>query len=352
MKPVHPVGILGFGAYVPRLRLAGADIASVWKPGGGPPPPVAEKSVAGADEDVVTMSIEAARTAVARARVGPGQVGALWVGTASKPYAIKPVASMVAEALGLTPRLVAADVEFGCKSGSDAMQAALAFVGSGMVEAALAVGMDVAPSRPGDALEYTAAAGGAAFVFGAADHAEGGAVALIEASLSYVTDTPDFFRRDGAAHPRHGGRFGGEPAYFAHTLAASRGLLEELGARPADFAHAVFHQPFPKFVEKAGRDLGFTAAQLRGGLVAPRLGNAYAGSSLLGLAAVLDVAAPGERIFFCSYGSGAGSDAFALRVTEALPERRSGPTVAQYLERSRRVSGYGEYLRLSGGVKR
>ncbi|HEX6738702.1 MAG TPA: hydroxymethylglutaryl-CoA synthase [Vicinamibacteria bacterium] len=352
MKPVHPVGILGFGAYVPRLRLAGADIAAVWKTAGGAPPPVAEKAVAGADEDVVTMSIEASRTALARARVGAGQVGALWVGTASKPYAIKPAASMVAEALGLTPRLVAADVEFGCKSGSDAMQAALAFVGSGMVEAALAVGMDVAPSRPGDALEYTAAAGGAAFVFGAAERVEGGAVALVEASLSYVTDTPDFFRRDGAAHPRHGGRFGGEPAYFAHTLAASRALLEELGARPADFAHAVFHQPFPKFVEKAGRDLGFTPAQLRAGLVAPRLGNAYAGSSLLGLAAVLDVAAPGERIFLCSYGSGAGSDAFALRATGALPERRSGPTVAQYLDRARRVAGYGEYLKLSGGVRR
>jgi hydroxymethylglutaryl-CoA synthase len=348
MKPVRPVGILGHGAYVPRPRVATSDIAAVWRPDGAFAPPVLEKSVPGADEDVVTMAIEAARTAMLRGRVDREEVGALWVGTASKPYAIKPAASMVAEALGVTPRLVAADVEFGCKSGSDAMQAAVAFVGSGMVEAALAVGMDAAPSRPADPLEYTAAAGGAAFVFGPAERA----AATVEASLSYVTDMPDFFRRDGAEYPRHGGRFGGEPAYFAHTLAASRRLLAELDAQPQDFAHAVFHQPFPKFVEKAAQDLGFAPEQVRAGLVARRMGNAYAGSSLLGLAAVLDVARPGERIFFCSYGSGAGSDAFALRVTEALADRRSGPTVADYLERGRRVNGYGEYLKLSGGVRR
>jgi hydroxymethylglutaryl-CoA synthase len=348
MKPVRPVGILGHGACIPRPRVATADIAAVWKAGGAVAPPVAEKSVPAADEDVITMAIEAARTALSRARLAEHEVGALWVGSASKPYAIKPAASVVAEALGLTPHLLAADVEFGCKSGSDAMQASVAFVGSGMVEAALAVGMDAAPSRPADALEYTAAAGGAAFVFGPAERA----VAVVEGSVSYVTDTPDFFRRDGAAHPRHGGRFGGEPAYFAHTLAASRRLLAELGARAQDFAHAVFHQPFPKFVEKAAQDLGFTPEQIQTGLVARRMGNAYAGSSLLGLAAVLDRARPGDRLFFCSYGSGAGSDAFALRVTDALPDRRSGPTVSELLDRGRKVNGYGEYLRLSGGVRR
>ncbi len=348
MKSVRPVGILGHGAYVPRPRVATADIAAVWKASGAAAPPVAEKSVAAADEDVVTMAVEASRTALLRGGVRPDEVGALWVGTASKPYAIKPAASIVAEALGVTPHVVAADVEFGCKSGSDAMQAAMAFVGSGMVEAALAVGMDVASARPSDALEYTSAAGGAAFVLGAADRA----AVVIEASLAYVTDTPDFFRRDGAPYPRHGGRFSGEPSYFAHTLAASRRLLADLGAKPGDFAHVVFHQPFPKFAEKAARDLGFGTQQIQAGLVALRMGNAYTGSSMLGLSAVLDVARPGERIFFCSYGSGAGSDAFALRATERLVERRAGPTVATYLDRGRRVNGYGEYLRISGQVRR
>jgi hydroxymethylglutaryl-CoA synthase len=372
MRASQAVGIAGYGAYVPRLRVRTADIAATWRARGAAAPAVAEKSVAGPDEDVVTMAIEAARTALDRAScpapgggtasrgtatggaegdaAAPGapRIGAIWVGTESKPYAVKPSATIVAEALGITPHIVAADMEFACKAGSEAMQAAVAFVGSGMVEAALAIGMDTAQSKPGDALEYTAGCGGAAYLFTRADDA----VAVVEASVSHVTDTPDFFRREAAHYPEHGGRFTGEPSYFHHTLAASRRLLAEVGRVPKDYAHAVFHQPVPKFVERVGAELGFTRQQIRTGLVAPRIGNAYAGSSLLGLAAVLDVACPGERIFFCSYGSGAGSDAFSFLVTERIAERRRGPSVADYLHRRRPVDGYGHYLRLRGKIQR
>jgi hydroxymethylglutaryl-CoA synthase len=348
MRASRAVGIAGYGAYVPRLRVRTADISAAWRVRGAAAPAIAEKSVPGADEDVVTMAIEAARTALDRAGAGLDAIGAIWVGTESKPYAVKPSATIVAEALGITPHVVAADMEFACKAGSEAMQAAVAFVGSSMVEAALAIGMDTAQSKPGDALEYTAGCGGAAFLFAAAADA----LAVVEASVSHVTDTPDFFRRETAHYPEHGGRFTGEPSYFRHTLAASRRLLAEVGSEAKDFAHAVFHQPVPKFVEKAAAELGFTRQQIRTGLVAPRMGNAYAGSSLLGLAAVLDVARPGDRIFFCSYGSGAGSDAFSFRVTERIEERRRGPSVVDYLERRRLVDGYGHYLRLRRKIRR
>jgi hydroxymethylglutaryl-CoA synthase len=348
MRSNLAVGIAGYGAYVPRLRVRTADISATWRSRGAAAPAVAEKSVPGPDEDVVTMAIEAARTALDRAGTDPDTIGAIWVGTESKPYAVKPSATIVAEALGITPHVVAADMEFACKAGSEAMQAAVAFVGSGMVEAAIAIGMDTAQSKPGDALEYTAGCGGAAYLFAPASEA----LAVVEASVSHVTDTPDFFRREAAHYPEHGGRFTGEPSYFRHTLAASRKLLGEVGAEAKDFAHAVFHQPVPKFVERAAAELGFSRPQIRTGLVAPRMGNAYAGSSLLGLAAVLDVAKPGDRIFFCSYGSGAGSDAFSFRVTERIEERRRGPNVIDYLERRRVLEGYGPYLRLRGKIKR
>jgi len=348
MRADRAVGIAGYGAYVPRLRVRTADIAATWRARGAAAPAVAEKSVPAADEDVVTMAIEAARTALDRAGTPPAAIGAVWVGTESKPYAVKPSATVVAEALGVTPHVVAADLEFACKAGTEAMQAAVAFVGSGMIEAAIAIGMDTAQAKPGDALEYTAGCGGAAYVFAAAADS----LAVVEASVSHVTDTPDFFRREAAHYPEHGGRFTGEPSYFQHTLAASRRLLAETGRRPAEFAHAVFHQPVPKFVERAAAELGFTRRQIRAGLVAPRMGNAYAGSSLLGLAAVLDEARPGDRIFLCSYGSGAGSDAFRFAVTERIAERRRGPSVLDYLERRRLVDGYGQYLRLRGKIRR
>lgn len=341
MKTQRAVGIAGYGAYVPRYRVKTADISAVWRAKGAIPAAVKEKSVVGPDEDAVTMAIEAGRTALARSGVATDSIGAVWVGTESPPYAAKPTATIVAEALGVTPHTVAADLEFACKAGSEAMQGATAFVGSGMVENAIAIGVDTAQSRPNDALEYTAACGAAALVFAPAERS----VAVVEGSTSYATDMPDFFRRAGEAYPQHGGRFTGEPAYFHHTLSASRQLLRELGAQPGDYAYCVFHQPVPKFVEKVSRELGFTKAQYEQGLCARRIGNVYAASSLLGLAAVLDVAEPGQRIFFCSYGSGAGSDAFSFRTTGRLLERRAGPTVLAYLDRRQVLSGYGQYLR-------
>jgi hydroxymethylglutaryl-CoA synthase len=110
--------------------------------------------------------------------------------------------------------------------------------------------------------------------------------------------------------------------------------MEELGTTAADYAFAVLHQPNAKFPVRAGRQMGFSREQLAPGLLVNEIGNTYAGSSLTGLTAVLEVAQPGDRILLVSFGSGAGSDAFSLRVTEALPERRNlAPGIRTYIER-------------------
>ncbi len=118
------MGIIGYGAYVPRYRLPAAEIARVWTGGKGGLP-VKEKSVAGLDEDVITMSIEAARNALARAGIDPDELRAVWVGSESHPYAVKPTSTIVAEAIGAVPYVQAGDWEFACKAGTEAMVAAI-----------------------------------------------------------------------------------------------------------------------------------------------------------------------------------------------------------------------------------
>lgn len=349
MKPVKPVGIVGYGAYVPRYRLASQEVSELWTEGNAVTP-VREKAVPGLDEDVVTMSIEAARNALARTShinpfFDPHKLGAVWVGSESHPYAVKPTSTIVAEAIGATPYTQAADWQFACKAGTEAIQAAIGFVGSGMTEFALAIGMDAAQGRPGDALEYTAGAGGAAFVIGAAERA----MVEIEGSLSYVTDTPDFWRRQYEKFPEHAGRFTGEPAYFHHITAATEQLLSEMNLTTTDFAYAVFHQPNAKFPVKVGEDLGFTREQMKPGLLVNDIGNTYAGSSVIGLTAILDIAQPGDRIFLTSFGSGAGSDAFCLRVKQPAPKNGVW-TTQDYVKRRVQVS-YAEYSRLKGNYK-
>lgn len=340
MKPQREVGIVGYGAYVPRYRLPAEEINRVWH-GGEDELPVTEKAVPGLDEDVVTMSIEAARNALRRAGIEPSGLRAVWVGSESHPYAVKPSSTIVAEAIGAGPATLGADWEFACKAGTEALQAAIALVGSGMADYALAIGMDTAQGRPGDALEYTAAAGGAAYIVGPAAES----LAILEGSFSFVTDTPDFWRRPYQHYPRHGGRFTGEPAYFRHTLEAARQLMAALGYGPEDFAWAVFHQPNVRFPSRAAAELGFSREQVAPGLLAGQVGNVYAGSSLLGLSAVLDLAQPGQRILHVSFGSGAGSDAFCWRVTQHIVARRNlAPATQDYLARRREID-YGLYVR-------
>ncbi len=339
LKPIRDVGIVGYGAYVPRFRLPAREVARVWGDTAGLP--IKEKAVAGLDEDTITMSIEASRSALARGQINPQELRAVWVGSESHPYAVKPSSTIVAEAIGATPGVQAADLEFACKAGSEAIVAGMGIVGSGMGRYVLAIGMDTAQGRPGDALEYTASSGGAAFIVGPAEES----LAVYEASLSHVTDTPDFWRRAYAHYPSHGHRFTGEPAYFEHITQAGSKLLEELGARPADYTYAVFHQPNTKFPQKVAEMLGFTPEQIKTGLLVPVIGNTYAGSSLIGLTAILDEARPGDRIFMVSFGSGAGSDAFSLRVTDRITDcRNRAPLTKDYIARRIEID-YATYAR-------
>ncbi len=346
-------GIVGWGAYIPRRRIKLEEIAKVW---GADAPSykrglqLYEKSVPGADEDTVTMSVEAARNAFARSgNVKPAQIGCVYVGSESHPYAVKPSGTIVAEAIGATPEVHIADLEFACKAGTEGMFLAHSLVKAGEVEFGLGIGADTSQGAPGDALEYSAAAGAAAFIFGADPER---IVAEVLATYSWTTDTPDFWRREHMHYPRHGGRFTGEPAYFRHTLSSAQGIMAKTGLEPSDFAHAVFHQPNGKFPMRAGTKLGFEREQLQTGWLSPWLGNTYSGASPIGLTAVLDIAKPGDLILLTSFGSGAGSDSFVFRTTDRVAEVQGSATKTRpQLEDNKIYVDYGTYAKLRGKIR-
>jgi hydroxymethylglutaryl-CoA synthase len=305
---------------------------------------IAEKSVPDMDEDTATIAVEAARNAVRRG-ADPKKIGAIYVGSESHPYAVKPTATIVGAAIGATSAMTAADYEFACKAGTAAIQTCMGVVSAGIAETAMAIGSDVSQGAPGDALEYTAAAGGAAMVIGKEGH-----VAVINDTCSFTTDTPDFWRREGANYPRHGGRFTGDPGYFKHVTSAAKMLLGKAGTKPSDYTYAVFHQPNCKFPMRAAAMLGFNTDQIRPGLTCPRMGNTYSGASMIGLAATLDIARPGDRIFVTSFGSGAGSDAFDITVTDRIDEVRDlAPSVEDYLKDAKYLD-YATYAKYKGKI--
>jgi hydroxymethylglutaryl-CoA synthase len=307
-------GIVGYGVYASRFRIKEGNI---------------ERSVPFIDEDSVTAAVEAGKLALIHSGVDSTQIGKIYVGSESNPYAVKPIASKVAQVLKLGEEdedvqgVDAVDTEFACKAATSMFKDAASLVNypKSNIKYAMVTGTDNSQAAPRDCpggeLDLFVGYGAASFIFGKSD-----VIAEIEGWYSCTSDTPDFWRRDGEPYPMHGGRFTGDPAYFKHIRKSSRKLMEKLGLKTTDVNHFVAHQPNVQFPVRIAKELGFKEEQYLPMLQVAKFGNTYSGASPVGLAAVLDLAKPNERILMAGYGSGAGSDAYSFIVTNEILGKR------------------------------
>ena len=355
------VGILSYGAYVPPLRVDIETFAEQWglsreltrfyKLNGRNQVAVNDR-----DEDTVTLAVEAAERAMLFAPPA-SRPGCLLVGSESHPYAVKPSGVIVAEALGLNPRNFTVDLEFACKAGTAALYLTLALVRSGQIEQGLAIGADCPQSAPGSILEASIGCGASAFLVG-----RGPKVAVaVQEMASASSDLSDFWRRDGCQFPSVVGKFSAQQGYEYHTVAVVEHLLAKSGLKPADIAYLCFHQPYQSLPLATARKLGFRRAQIQPGLTAAKIGNTYSSCSLLALCVVLEQARPGDIILLVSFGSGAGSDGFVLRVEDAIEPLRKkmarqqglfARSATQQLDPANgRVLTYGQYVHNQNKLK-
>lgn len=307
-------GIVGYGVYTSRFRIKEGNL---------------ERSVPFIDEDSITAAVEAGKLALIHSGIESSYIGKIYVGSESNPYAVKPIASKVAQVLKLGEEdedvqgVDAVDTEFACKAATSMFKDAASLVNypKSNIEYAMVIGTDNSQAAPRDCpggeLDLFVGYGAAAFIFGKHD-----VLAEIEGWYSCTSDTPDFWRRDGEPHPMHGGRFTGDPAYFKHVRMASKKLMERLNLKVGDINYFIAHQPNVQFPVRIAKELGFKEEQYLPMLQVAKFGNTYSGASLVGLAAVLDMAKPNDRILVASYGSGAGSDAYSLITTQQILDKR------------------------------
>jgi hydroxymethylglutaryl-CoA synthase len=307
-------GIVGYGVYTSRFRIKEGNL---------------ERSVPFIDEDAITASVEAGKLALIHAGIDSSRVGKIYVGSESNPYAVKPIASKVAQVLMLGEQdedvqgVDAVDTEFACKAATSMFKDAASLVNypRSNISNAMVIGADNSQAAPRDCpggeLDLFVGYGAAAFIFGKCD-----VIAEIEGWYSCTSDTPDFWRRDGEPHPMHGGRFTGDPAYFKHIRMSAKKLMERINLKAQDINYFVAHQPNVQFPVRIAKELGFKEEQYLPMLQVAKFGNTYSGASPVGLAAVLDVAKPNDRILVASYGSGAGSDAYLLVTTDQILDKR------------------------------
>jgi hydroxymethylglutaryl-CoA synthase len=312
-KEYDKPGIVGFGVYTSRFRIKEGSI---------------ERSVPFLDEDAITASVEAGKLALIQSGIDGKDVGKVYVGSESNPYAVKPIASKAIQVLDLGKKedgglrgVDAIDTEFACKAATSVFKDAVALVNypNSNISNAMVIGSDnsqAAPrDEPGGELDMYVGYGAAAFLFGKHD-----VIAEMEGWYSCTSDTPDFWRRDAEPHPMHGGRFTGDPAYFKHVRNSSKKLMSQLNLKVEDIDYFVAHQPNPQFPTRIAKELGFKDEQFLPGLKVAKFGNTYSGASPIGLAAILEIAKPDERILLASYGSGAGSDAYSFTTTSQINE--------------------------------
>lgn len=314
-KNKNKPGIVGYGVYLPKFRIRNEEETLGVK----------ERTLPFVDEDATTFAVEAGKRALIHSSIANSWIKKCFLGSESTPYAVKPSLATVSQVLELGEKHDGGfysggiDAQFACKAASDLFIDAVALIKCPAFggEYVMVIGTDNSQAAEGDPLDYTVGAGAAAFIFGKRD-----VIATLDGYASYTSDTPDFYRKDGEKYPEHGGRFTGKPGYFKHVSAAVKKVLEESKLTPKDISWIVTHSPNAKYPLQIALEEGFTKEQVEPGLVVRWTGNLYAASSPAALAAVLDVAKPGDKILLVSYGSGAGSDAYIFTVTEEIEKKR------------------------------
>ena len=143
--------ILGYGMYVPKLRIKADEISAAW---GGGSKKVMEKAVTNFDEDVITMAVEAAQSALSNAKMSGKSLGAIYLGTDSSPYIEQGATSMLAEVLDAPSDVFLADLNGSPRASTAALISCIDGIESGRYDTGLVIGADDRPAHPGRSAHY------------------------------------------------------------------------------------------------------------------------------------------------------------------------------------------------------
>jgi len=332
------IGIIGYGAYIPKYRIKAEEYTKAW--GSFSAPGVREKSVPGYDEDVITMAVEAAHNAINYAGIDADSIGTLYLATSSGPYWEKPLSSTLLAALTGNEEVRTADFTGSTRAGTAAFLGCFDRIAAEGRGVGLVVASDIPLGPPDRGSEHPFGAGSAAYVIG-----EGNPIAILEGSYCTSIETlGERFRRAGELYTRD---LELRVNFMEQCLQRSiHGLLGALNLTPEKVDHLVLQQPDAAKSVKAVGKFGFSDKALGLGMIAAYTGDTGVASPLLSLAHVLDDAQGSERIVVASYG--AGSDAFSLLVQDGIVQRRAQspevPTFKDYLEKKEYVD-YVTYLK-------
>lgn len=329
------VGILSYGTYLPRLRLRQGTKNWASK---------SCRTAANFDEDAVTMAVAALGDALKG--TDRGTLDALYLASATLPYAEKQSASLVATASDLRSNIVTADFAHSVRSGTLALRAALDSVVAGTNRQTAVVASDCRLGAPGSDLESTGGDGAAALVFGS-----GQSIARIVTIHSIVNEILDVWRADGEKVLRVAeDRFRFEEGYLKSIQSAVASLLEKTGGKINEFDKVILYAPDARRHAEAVVRFGLDPNRVQNPFLG-EFGSMGSAHVFLQLVAALEEASPGQRFLVVSYGDGA--DAMVVETTEAIADfpRTLHRGVCRQVGKGATLTDYYDYLRWRGVLR-
>lgn len=328
--------ITAVGAYAPRFRITAEAFEDAW--GQFQAAGIRQKAVPAADEDALTMAVEAADRALAAADCNPVDVD--WLGFASSrpPTAEEDLTARLGAMLGLRPSVTAQTFAGSTRAGTRAIWAGMDAVDAGDATAVV-VAADAPRGDPDDAIDHAAGAGAAAFVLAADGPAE------IVDRAEYAAPYPGTrFRNAGAETTRGLGVTQYDRRAFTETIA---GAVSGLATDP-DPAAAAIQAPDGKLPYRAASAAGVDTDEIGAAATVHDLGDLGAASVPVSLA---DALAEGYgSILAVAHGSGAGADALVVSVGAAARGASGDGVPASIALEGDDPLGYAEYLRQRGVV--
>ncbi|MDM8000439.1 MAG: hydroxymethylglutaryl-CoA synthase [Dehalococcoidia bacterium] len=333
-------GIIGYGVYVPKYRIKQQDIGIPWGSFG-----MGEKAVCGWDEDIISMAAEALDNAMKNAGVKGGDIGALYMGTASSHMVETHLSPILAELHGISPHATVLDLPGTLNAVGNALSTCMMAIEAKTIDCGIVVGTENRMVGPGSDGEVSFGAAAVAMVVGTKN-----TIADIEGVASYRTLFLDRWRnvKDPWVSNLFDQRFFRDDGYAKHIQEATNALLAKINKKTADFKMAIFPQVDARVPAGAGKVLGIKNLfpDLTG-----VIGDVGGVSPFLCLTGALDQAKPGDRFLVASYGSGMAT-AFSIVAKEGI-EKSRGKTknLEKYIARKSYVD-YPAYLRLMGNLRR
>ncbi|MCX5999465.1 MAG: zinc ribbon domain-containing protein [Chloroflexi bacterium] len=328
------VGIVSYGAYVPIYRLSREAIGAMWNKSLGK----GEKAVANADEDAVTMGVEAVLDCLNG--MDRAQVDGLYFATDSPPYIEKQSSSIIRAAADLREDILTFDVSHSLRGAGSAMRAAMDAVQAGSAKKVMVAAAERRIPPPNSDFEVSFGDGAAAFLIGDTDVA-----AVIEGSYHVSSEFIDIWRKPSDTYVQTWeDRFIRDEGYLKILPHAAGALLKKLGLTPKSISKAAFYGPDARTHTAIGVAMGLDAkTQIQAPLL-DNVGNTGTALAPMILVSALEEAKPGDRILFATYGDGA--DAFLLRVTEQIEKVRDRRGIKRHLASKMMLPNYGKYVEI------